>query len=437
MAKDTEKLIRQLSLISFLMAERRPVSALEIKQDVEGYSEMNDDAFARRFYADRAELEALGIDAEGREAAGGLLRGRALHAAAGELLPAADRVRRLASWPRCRPRSRCSTAASPTPSRCASRCSSSPGAGPARWARPSSAPSRSPSPASAGGRELSQRLSKVETAISRRKTIEFDYYSIERDEESKRKVDPYHLLYQGGQFYLVGHAHERDDVRVFRLSRIRDKISYATKAEHDFTPPEDFDPWSYAHRADWQLGEPVGTARIWISERIAWLVERDFGRYGDCAKVEAIRAAVAAPAPARPGPGVVFTTEYAQPRQLIAVGARPRRARARPRARRGSSTRPPSALPLIVERHEAEPDFVAEPAAPKRARSRQRPNGERPSAERQARHADPPRALRTAGRARRHPDPVRARRQRGRRIQRGLRAAPDRPSRSCARTSTC
>jgi proteasome accessory factor C len=62
MAKDTEKLIRQLSLISFLMAERRPVSALEIKQDVEGYSEMNDDAFARRFYADRAELDALGIN---------------------------------------------------------------------------------------------------------------------------------------------------------------------------------------------------------------------------------------------------------------------------------------------------------------------------------------------------------------------------------------
>ena len=61
MAKDTEKLIRQLSLISFLMAERRPVSALEIKADVEGYSQMNDEAFARRFYADRSELESLGI----------------------------------------------------------------------------------------------------------------------------------------------------------------------------------------------------------------------------------------------------------------------------------------------------------------------------------------------------------------------------------------
>src|ERR1039457_3616301 len=62
MAKDTEKLIRQLSLISYLMAERRPVTALDIRSDVEGYSAMNEDAFARRFYADRAELESLGIE---------------------------------------------------------------------------------------------------------------------------------------------------------------------------------------------------------------------------------------------------------------------------------------------------------------------------------------------------------------------------------------
>src|ERR1700688_446857 len=61
MAKDTEKLIRQLSLISYLMAERRPVTAPEIRRDVEGDSVMNEDASPRRFYADRSELEALGI----------------------------------------------------------------------------------------------------------------------------------------------------------------------------------------------------------------------------------------------------------------------------------------------------------------------------------------------------------------------------------------
>src|SRR3712207_3994155 len=43
------------------MAERRPVTATEIRRDVEGYSDMTEDAFARRFYADRAELDSLGI----------------------------------------------------------------------------------------------------------------------------------------------------------------------------------------------------------------------------------------------------------------------------------------------------------------------------------------------------------------------------------------
>ena len=109
--------------------------------------------------------------------------------------------------------------------------------------------------AGSGGRELSQRLSKVETAIFRRKTILFEYYTLGRDDQSKRKVDPYHLLFRGGQFYLVGYAHERDDIRVFRLSRILGKVGYSSKAEHDFQRPEDFDPRTYATRANWQLGD--------------------------------------------------------------------------------------------------------------------------------------------------------------------------------------
>ena len=85
--------------------------------------------------------------------------------------------------------------------------------------------------AAAGGRELSQRLAKIETAIFRRKTIVFDYYTIGRDKQESRKVNPYHLLFRGGQFYLIGFSHERGYVRVFRLSRIRGKVAYVTKAE--------------------------------------------------------------------------------------------------------------------------------------------------------------------------------------------------------------
>src|SRR6266702_3764262 len=61
MSHDTDKLIRQLSLVAFLLADRRPLTARDVKQNVEGYSEMSDEAFARRFYSDRAELLALGV----------------------------------------------------------------------------------------------------------------------------------------------------------------------------------------------------------------------------------------------------------------------------------------------------------------------------------------------------------------------------------------
>ncbi|HEX3517947.1 MAG TPA: WYL domain-containing protein, partial [Solirubrobacteraceae bacterium] len=176
------------------------------------------------------------------------------------------------------------------------------------WGRPS--PLRAPEQrsvalgitASAGGHELSARLAKVETAIFRNKTILFDYYTMERDEVGARKVDPYHLLFQGGQFYLLGYSHERKAVRVFRLTRIRGKVSYATKAEHDFRRPADFDPRAYANRADWQLGEERGVAEIQICERIAWQIERHFGRYGEIREEDGER---------------VFLTGYSNPRSLV------------------------------------------------------------------------------------------------------------------------
>ena len=303
MAKDTEKLIRQLSLISYLMAERRPVTALEIRRDVEGYSGMNEDAFARRFYADRSELESLRIQLTVERPTDGAaeqenysLRPENFH-----LPPIAFSDEELAAL---------QTALSLLDGEFAY-------AEPLRlalqqitWGRPS--PLRAPEQrsvglgitASAGGHELSARLAKVETAIFRNKTIVFDYYTMERDEVGPRRVDPYHLLFQGGQFYLLGYAHERKAIRVFRLSRIRGKVSYATKAEHDFRRPEDFDPRAYARRADWQLGDPVDAAEVLISSRIAWQLERHFGRYGE------IRAL---------GDGdVVFATDYSSPRTIVA-----------------------------------------------------------------------------------------------------------------------
>jgi proteasome accessory factor BC len=307
MAKDTEKLIRQLSLISYLMAERRPVTAPEIRRDVEGYSVMNEDAFARRFYADRSELEALGIVLSVEKPVDGLVEQEnySLPPENFHLPPIAFADEELAAL---------NTAlqlldgefAYAEPLRLALQQIS--------WGRPSplSTPEQSTVAlgitGSAGGHDVSQRLAKIETAIFRRKTVVFDYHTMERDAVGTRRVDPYQLLYQGGQFYVVGRSHERSAIRVFRLSRIRGKVGYATKAEHDFQRPDNFDPRAYANRIDWQFGDPVGTAQVWIGSRIAWQIERHFGRYGE------IR-----PAAEDDDPGDrLFVTSYANSRQLIA-----------------------------------------------------------------------------------------------------------------------
>ena len=345
MAKDTEKLIRQLSLISFLMAERRPITALEIKQEVEGYSGMNDDAFARRFYADRAELESLGIELKVDKPAEGYYEAENYSLPPENFyLPAIEFTDSELGALRMALTLLDGEFAYAEPLRLALQQLS--------WGKPS--PLDAPEQrsvalavtAAAGGRELSQRLSKIETAIFRRKTIVFDYYTLGRDAQESRKVDPYHLLFKDGQFYLVGHSHERDDVRVFRLTRIRGKVGYSSKAEHDFAPPENFDPRIYASRTGWQLGDPVGVARIWISDRIDWLVQRHFGHAGKVIESD---------------DGVIFETEYANSRQVLSwvlgLGERAR-VLGPPELVEETDER----IRLIVERHSS----TFEPAAVKR-----------------------------------------------------------------------
>ncbi len=311
MAKDTEKLIRQLSLISFLMAERRPVTALEIKEAVEGYAEMNDDAFARRFYADRAELDSLGIELKVDKPAEGYFDAENYTLPPENFyLPAIEFTDTELGALRTALALLDGEFAYAEPLRLALQQLA--------WGQPSplAAPEeRSVSlaiTATAGGRDLSHRLAKIETAIFRRKTIVFDYYTMGRDAEETRRVDPYQLLFRGGRFYLIGRARERDDIRVFRLSRIRGKVAYASKSEHDFTPPKDFDPRVYATRADWQLGEPVGRARIWISSRVDWLVERHFGHVGTI-----VPAGEADDATDATDDGIVFETTYSDRRLLL------------------------------------------------------------------------------------------------------------------------
>ena len=277
MSHDADKLIRQLSLVAFLMAERRPLTARDVKSNVEGYSEMSDEAFARRFYSDRAELTALGVPLQSQrdEFTGEeLYTLRSEHYFLDRLELDDDELAAL------------QTAlyylegkfAYAEPLRLALQNLA---LGRVGFAEPPtetaervrvSAPDYSP--------ELAGRLSKIESAISKQRTIRFGYWSPRRTRPAERVVNPYALRLDDGNWYVVGHDLERDTVRTFKVSRIRGDIRFATRRERDFRVPPDFDVERHRIPRPWQIGELVGTARIAVSGDTAWWIERTLADAG-------------------------------------------------------------------------------------------------------------------------------------------------------------
>src|SRR5262245_1555329 len=264
---DADKLIRQLSLVAFLMAERRPLTARDVKGNVEGYSEMSDEAFARRFYSDRAELTGLGVPLHSQrdEFTGEelyTLRSEnyfldrleldddelaalqtALYYLEGKFAYAEPL--RLALQNLALGRPGFSDVSTDTAERVRVN-----------------APDYSP--------ELAGRLSKLEAAISKQRTITFRYASPTREREAERKLNPYALRLDEGVWYVVGHDLDRDSIRTFRVSRIRSDIRFATRRERDFRLPQDFDVEAHRVPRPWQVGETIGTARIAVQEDTAW-----------------------------------------------------------------------------------------------------------------------------------------------------------------------
>jgi proteasome accessory factor C len=293
MSHDTDKLIRQLSLVAFLMAERRPLTARDIKSNVEGYQEMSDEAFARRFYSDRAELVSLGVPLDSQRDE---FTGEELYTLRAEryFLPELELDdEELAALQTCffLLEGRFAYAE------------------PLRLALQNLALGRSAGPLAAtptgtAGRvevrdpdyslELQGRLGKLEGAISKQRTVKFRYWSIYRDSEEERTLNPFALLPENGSWYVIGQDLGRDnEIRTFRVSRIRSDIRFATRRERDFRLPPEFDVENYRGRAEWQFGEIAGEAQIEVAPDTAWWVERAYG--GERNRVE----------------DDVFTTEYA------------------------------------------------------------------------------------------------------------------------------
>ena len=249
MSHDTDKLIRQQSLVAFLMAERRPLTARDVKSNVEGYSEMSDEAFARRFYSDRSELIALGVplhsqrdEFTGEE----LYTLRSENYFLNEIELDDDELAAL------------TTAFFMLEGQFAY-------AEPLRLALQNLALGRPGFPGPLVGTEarvtmndpdyspeMAGRLAKLETAISKGRTVKFAYWSISRDDEHERTVNPLALLHDLSAWYVVGEDLEDENRRKkFRVSRVRSDIRFATRRERDFRAPSDFVIEDYRGKPPW------------------------------------------------------------------------------------------------------------------------------------------------------------------------------------------
>src|SRR4051812_12697781 len=259
------------------MAERRPLTARDVKSNVEGYSEMSDEAFARRYYSDRAELIALGVPLNSQRDE---FTGEELYTLRSEqyFLPDLELTdEELAAL---------QTSLYLLEGKFAY-------AEPLRLALQNLALGRPgfadpPTRAAASvevldpdySAEMPGRLAKLEGAISKQRTVKFDYWSISRADLSERTVNPYALLTDRGTWYVIGFDLDRKALRTFRVSRIRGDIKFATRRERDFRIPADFNVEQFLGRPPWQIGDPAGEARIEVKDDTAWWVERSYGDTG-------------------------------------------------------------------------------------------------------------------------------------------------------------
>lgn len=103
----------------------------------------------------------------------------------------------------------------------------------------------------AGDDHRRRHLELLQEAIATRTTVHMRYATASRaGAESERAVDPYALVPYVRSFHLAGYCHDRQEVRIFKVDRIRAlRLTGRT-----FEPPADFDVHEY-------LGQSWGLMR--------------------------------------------------------------------------------------------------------------------------------------------------------------------------------
>lgn len=119
------------------------------------------------------------------------------------------------------------------------------------------------------GRQITDpALKQLSQAIGEKRTIEFSYQSYSSGALTRRKMDPYGLVFRGNSWYVIGHCHKRREVRTFRLSRIG--ALRVTGGAYKY--PDDFSIERHLEKS-WQIFQGAETdVKIKFSKKVAPLI---------------------------------------------------------------------------------------------------------------------------------------------------------------------
>jgi predicted DNA-binding transcriptional regulator YafY len=107
-------------------------------------------------------------------------------------------------------------------------------------------------------------------AYRRRSAVTFGY----RGED--RHVDPWGILFRRGHWYLVGHDHDRDETRSFRVDRVDGEVDVGPAGS--FERPAGLEPGELLRDEPWQYGdEDTVTARLLVDANQAKPVVEQVG----------------------------------------------------------------------------------------------------------------------------------------------------------------
>jgi proteasome accessory factor B len=126
--------------------------------------------------------------------------------------------------------------------------------------------------------ELGEIYATLEAATRLHKRVTLTYQTATTGMTSRRDLDPYAMVYREGAWLVVGWCHLRQEVRSFRVDRIRDATMAPKPKSPDFERPVDFDVKAFATRSPWTFtSEPPEEVQLVLSAEAAEVANEDFG----------------------------------------------------------------------------------------------------------------------------------------------------------------